>query len=74
MVSTPSQDTAARAMAAKAVAESMLRLLAGWSSPDGEVPVAMAGLKGRVLTMVWKGRWTAFGKGLCRGWTDGDQH
>jgi hypothetical protein len=52
MVSTPSQDTAARAMAAKAVAESMVRLLAGWLSPDGEAPVEMAGLKGRVLTMV----------------------
>jgi hypothetical protein len=51
-------------MAAKAVAESMLRLLAGWFSSDGEVPVVMAGLKGRVLTMVWKGRWTAVGKGF----------
>jgi hypothetical protein len=29
MVITPSHDTAARAMAAKAVAESMLRVLAG---------------------------------------------
>jgi hypothetical protein len=42
-------------MAAKAVAESMLRLLAGWAAPVGEAPVEVAGLKGRVLTMVWKG-------------------
>jgi hypothetical protein len=55
MVSTPSQDTAARAMAAKAVAESMLRLLAGWAAPVGEAPLEVAGLKGRALTMVWKG-------------------
>jgi hypothetical protein len=42
-------------MAAKAVAESMLRLLAGWAAPVGEAPVEVAGLKGRALTMVWKG-------------------
>jgi len=36
--------------------------------------VAMAGLKGRVLTMVWKGRWTAVGKGWYRDRTDGFQH
>jgi hypothetical protein len=42
-------------MAAKAVAESMLRLLAGWAAPVGEAPLEVAGLKGRALTMVWKG-------------------
>jgi hypothetical protein len=55
MVSTPSQDTAARAMAAKAVAESMFKLLAGWAAPVGEASLELPGLKGRVLTMVWKG-------------------
>jgi hypothetical protein len=31
----------------------MLRLLAGWAAPVGEAPVEVAGLKGRVLTMVF---------------------
>jgi hypothetical protein len=61
MVSTPSQDTAARAMAAKAVAESMFKLLAGWAAPVGEASLELPGLKGRVLTMVWKGYWKGLG-------------
>jgi hypothetical protein len=41
----------------------MLRLLAGWAAPVGEAPVEVAGLKGRVLTMVFG---MALGSALVR--------
>jgi hypothetical protein len=50
-------------MAAKAVAESMLRLLAGWAAPVGEASLGLPGLKGRVLTMAFG---MALGSALVR--------